>query len=359
MVPVMRVTGVLVLVGGLGGCGWSAPADPALTTLGQAVTLAGQGEAALAAGDAATARARFDAARALRPEDALLGAWAARAAAAQGDLDGALALLDTTLAQAPAFGEARLQRACYRARAGRLDDAAADLHVALDAGVLTPRQALRDPDLAAVANAPAFAFLPDAPFSAVLTAPDALAFWGTEVQIRVDVVGAGPEPVTIGSAGAGGPVTLVRVVEDDAVGADGDTIRTVAWTYRVDGAGSVAVGPVQVGQGRWSATTAATSFETAAPPDRPPAPTVALDRRTPSSVLGDRVPPAVWRAADVVWVAAPPGGRVQVEPGVVLPPVWPLRHGGEPVADLLPLPGTVTSVRIRVGDDVVFDGSPD
>jgi hypothetical protein len=329
----------------LGCWGRSAPADP----LGEAVRAWEDGHARLARGDAAGAVEAFDAAHRARPADSLLLAWGARASAASGDLDGALARVDRAIAESPGVAVYRWQRASYRARAGRLDDAAADLRDAIDAGALTPRRALRDPDFAPVADHPAFAFLPAAPFEVHLAAPEGTSFLGSEIPLRLDVVGVEPGPVEIAGSLVG-PVSLVRVVEREAPGPDGDPVRTVTWTLRVEGPGEIVAAALTARQGSWTATAPPVRIVTAAP-DPVPVPDRLVPTRAPSAVLGARVPPVAWVSDGQAWVAAPSGARIGLRPDAPLAAAWTL---GDEV-ELWPLPAGTTGVSVRVGRDVVLD----
>lgn len=334
----------------LAACRTSAPG---LDEVGRAVAAWEAGRVQLDGGDAAGALRHFDEAVALRPDDALLVAWSARAAAATGDLDDALARLDRAIAQAPAAGVFRWQRAAYRARAGQPVEAAADLRDALTAGAVTPRQALRDPDLAGVVEHPAFDFLPAAPFEASLGVPEGTAFLGSEVEVVLRVVGAEAGPIRV-VGHATGPAALVRVLEEDEVGFDGDRVRTLRWILRVEGAGEVHVGPITARQGAWTASVPIGRVATAAPEDRVAAPAMIV-LEAPSAVLDGRTPPSLWREGERAWVALVPGGRVSVEPEARLAVPWVIVRDGEGVAELQALPPGTRRARVRVERDLVLD----
>lgn len=210
-----------------------APRDPKLDSIATRLSTWERGKAALDAGDTVAARAAFAEARASAPDDTTLVLWEARAAAAAGDLDGALALLDQTVSSHPGASAAWYNRAAYRARQGRLEEAAADLRVALDAGVTSPWAATLDPDFAPHRADPAFAaLLPAAPLSVTATGPDGAVFLGGTVEITLMARGlATPRPSLTLAPFDAGCLTLRELVEDGQI--DGDTARWVI-TLRFD-----------------------------------------------------------------------------------------------------------------------------
>lgn len=218
---------------GLAGCEREPPRDPRLDAIATRLATWERGKKALDAGDPVQARAAFAEARALAPDDTTLTLWEARAAAAAGDLDGALALLDETVNSHPGASAAWYNRAAYRARQGRLAEAAADLRVALDAGVTSPWAATLDPDFAPHRANPAFAaILPAAPLSVAATGPDGAVFLGGTVEVTLMARGLAEPRPTLGLAPfAASCLALRELVEDGQV--DGDTARWVI-TLRFD-----------------------------------------------------------------------------------------------------------------------------
>ncbi len=88
---------ILLLALGVG-CTAPAPApDPELAAMKVALEASERGERALAAGQPDEAVLAFRAAQSARPRDVLLRGWLAKALAASGELDGAIAELDTAL----------------------------------------------------------------------------------------------------------------------------------------------------------------------------------------------------------------------------------------------------------------------
>jgi hypothetical protein len=337
-------------------CG-GAPVDPELASLGAAVVAADRGEAAFAARDWASARAAFHDALVARPDDALLHAWSGRVEAEAGDVEAALEALDRAIAISPRFGEARLLRARLHARAGHVEAAAADVVAALRLKTITPRAVLRDPDLRALRGEPSFGFLPAAALQARLRAPEGTIFLGSDLEIALDVVGVDPGPITIDVGDARGPIALVRVSEDERTGEDGDRVRSLVWTFRVVGAGQVALGPLRVAQGELVATTAAVHVTTAAPPGSVgEAAPIALP--TPSGVLGARTAPLAWQEGTITSIAVPPGGRAFADRVEASTP-WTLARDGEPVVDLYRIAAPVQHVRVAREDGaIVLDGAP-
>ncbi len=353
-----RLIGLALL---LVACGAPAPepppVDPQLRSLGDAVSAWQVGADLLAKGDATRARDALGRALAARPDDTLLVLWMARAEAAGGDLDAALARVDALVSRSPDYPLARWWRATARARKDDAAGAAEDLKAALAAGVITPRRAMRDADLARVLGRPELGFLPHAALEATLIAPAQLGFKGSEVEVGLDVVGADDGPIEVIGA-ASGPVELVRAVEDSGQDGAGDGTRSVRWTLRVLGRGDALVGPLTVRQGGLVATTAAAGWSNAAPAGNPSVIAPPLSLRSPSSVLGARVAPDAWRDGHGAWAAVPPGARVESDPVMRLSSAWSLRVGGEPVVDLVYAGTGIVRFRVRGAGGLVWEEEP-
>lgn len=283
---------------------WSDPPPPSLAPIRETLAAYEAGRAALDDGRGREAAQRFEAARGAR-HDPLLKAWEAHARARDGQLAEAERLLREVLDERPGFQLARYNLGCVLARQGRQEEAAAEVGVALVGGVVAPRQAARDPDIAPHLADPAWDLLPDEPLGAVLTVPDAVAFWGTEATITLVVQGVSDDPLELVGAGVTGPVALLGVVEDTRVDALGDTERVWTWTVRVEGEGEVVVGPLSARQGTWATQAVEGRFPTAAPSGRRGAP-VAVALPVPSDVGDPGAAPTV--IGDVV--LAPPGCRI-------------------------------------------------
>ncbi|MEQ1507496.1 MAG: hypothetical protein ABMB14_35025, partial [Myxococcota bacterium] len=327
----------------LTGCGRT---DPELDPRARALAAWEAGRAALDAGDFATARTRFHDARALHPVP-LLGAWEARAAAAAGDNEGAVALLDAVLDRAPTFAEARYNRAAYLVRLGRIEHAAADLRQALDDGPLRSMMVLEDPDFASVLDHPAFAFLPQDALTVVVTPPPPTAFWGAEVPLHVKLLGIVSPPLSVTADRATGPLELLTVTEDTFATSLGTTGVDLGWTWRVAGAGPVELGPLSFRAGRYTATADVVRVDAQAPPGKT-ATTTALTLDLPSEWIA-RVPARTAVRLDGQLVAhALPSDRVTTEPELAPPARYELREAGTPTDVVLrwSIAGPAT-VRIR------------
>lgn len=239
--------------------------DPDLRTKHDAVEAFEQAKALLNAGDAARARSAFAEIPGVHP---IIGAWEARAAAESGDLDAALTLLEAVVKDAPDMGIVRYNRAAYLARAGQPEAAGRELEVAIELGATTVREALSDADFAPHLDHEAFGFLAANALIVAVEPPPVSTFLGSEVRLTLRVSGMGKEePVTVSSAAATGPVVLVSHTESlDTKVADGR--RTLTWTWRVEGPGTIVLDPITVTSGRWSSEVTGGRVEASAPPDR-------------------------------------------------------------------------------------------
>lgn len=311
-----------VLIALLVGCGRE---DPDLVAQRDAIAAWRAGTEALEAGRPDDARARFAEARSIRPRDGLLHAWEARAAAAQGRLDEAEALLREGLDLAPELYEARYQLAALLARTGRPAEAAPELQRALAGGVSSPREARADPDFATALEHPAFAFLPAAPVEAALDLPDGAVFWGSQASVGLVVDGTSSVALTLV---ADGPVELVSAVAD-ITGTGPLTHHALGWTLMAMGAGPVAVGPGEiVGAGAARVAVPAGGFEIVAPPDKPVAPPRKVPLATPTSVAGDLETPGVAAGPGSLVVRYAPTHRVAVVPEPSRPERFDQRRDG-------------------------------
>lgn len=306
------------------------PVDPELASRRAALDAYQRGEAALAAKDPVAAEAAFDQALAARPGDALLRAWKAKAQADAGHLDEAITTLDAVLKDDPGFAEARYDRAAWLARAGRPEDSAVELEIALQ-GALDVHAAdvLDDPDFAPYLDHPAFSgIIPRQPLAVVLDGPEGTVFWGSDFDVRLTVIGAPVDRVVEVTAPATGPLRLVGVVEDDTFSTDGPA-RTLTFRLLVTGAGEVHIGPVDVAVGARTGRNGKPLVVTAAaPPGKESGaslPPGAL--RSARTVLGDHGVPSAWRDDGVLYVAAGFADRVVLEPPVAADVTWELRRG--------------------------------
>jgi hypothetical protein len=235
-------------------------------------------------GDVPGARRHLDVALRHRPGDPVLLAWAARAAAADGDLDAAVELGGIALATDPTLAEARYNLAAWHARRGDVTEAARELRRALEDGVSSPVLVAEDPDFVPWLDHPSFSFLPGTPIVVTVEAPEHRVFWGSEFDVRLRVLGAQAGPIGVTAERADGPAALVRVVESP-VDTPSGPVRDLVYTFRVTGAGSLHLGPLHVWSGRRRAFVDEVVVEAAAPPDRAAPPPAPYDLATPGELL--------------------------------------------------------------------------
>lgn len=330
-----------------------APPDPAVLSSAAAVGAFERGKALLST-DPAAALTAFDEALEARPGDVLLDAWRARALADAGKLEEAIAVLDEVLRRRSDFADARYNRAAYLMRHGKVDDAAVDLRVLLDAKAATPRQIMRDADIRPHLGTAALSFLPEASLAATLEVPHKPPFMSSEFDVVLRVEGAFEGPLSI-EGDVVGPVEIVRVVEDDDARDDGDRDRVVTWTFVVTGAGEATIGPLTIGQQGEEVVVAKVSV-----PFLTPEGVASNTRRcglaTPAAASADHDAPSAWTFGTTSWVSAPPDSTVVTTPTLPMSQPWVLRRDGEPVTELVQVRGTPTSVTIRQRGEVRWTG---
>lgn len=325
-----------------------APVEPPAASdpqrLAEALAAWERGAAALEAGDAVTARQALTTALAARPDDGLLILWLSRAERAAGDPASAYARLDAWLAAEPGDGLAAWQRASWRSLDGRLAEAADDLRTAIASGLLTPRSAIREPELAALAGQPGLPPLPERPV-------DVASSWeevdGTTV-IRW-VIRHAPASVDGWKVSVTPGATVVSIDEASAREPDGDLVTTLAVGLR--GPRPVALGPGVVELG------APVSQLAEVPVTGPGAPGEPLEWPLPSQVLGARAVPSAWAGVDGVWIALGPGVSAGTEPTREPGFRASLRKMGEAPVELVYVPGRVDTVSFRTdgGDQWVVE----
>lgn len=201
--------------------GLLACADEQLAPLKGALSDYEVGRAALAEGQPARAAEAFAAARKGDPTSPVLALWEARARAAAGDLAASEALASGVITAHPDAGLAWYNRAAWRMRLGRTDEAAADLRQALTLGVRSPYEAAIDPDFAPALGTPAFAeLLPPGPVYVRADAPPGAVFVGSDVAVSFEVIAAPAVALTLRRSGDDpGCLRLEGVVEDEKRGA--------------------------------------------------------------------------------------------------------------------------------------------
>ena len=290
-------------------CGCQPP-DPRLVGMTESLAAWEEGVSLL---DEAPGEARlaFAAARGQRP-DPLLYAWEAHAAAAAGDMDGAIQLSEEALGLSVLSPVVRYNLAAYLARQGAIDEAGPHLQRALEQDARTPAEVRMDDDFRVWLDHPALGFLPVPQLILEVTAPRTAVFLGSECTVSIRLLGdAGEGELRVGAADAlEGALRLSRVREERVAEA-----TEIAWTFRVVGAGQAKLGPLRLEVAGQTMQTEAVRFDTLAPPDRVVDQTLKwLDVRSPTELVGERVAPAAWLEAGEVWVLAPPAARVQLLP---------------------------------------------
>lgn len=243
----------------------------------------------------ARARKAFERARAERPAEPLLTAWVARARADEGDLEGAIDELEALLVKRPSFGIGHYNLACWRARAGRPEEAAVALRKAFELGATTAKEAVSDPDLQPFREHPAFGFLPRELLTVSVEAPESPVFWGSNISVRLKVLGSDDHEVILEAERARGPLQLLAVTENVFDSSEGRS-RDIRFDFRVVGAGAVEIGPLKVVAGPWTASVPVISFPAAAPAGRE-GESVDLDLALPAAIRGD------WACGEECWSA--------------------------------------------------------
>jgi hypothetical protein len=354
---VIRHLGLAIVL--LGGCTWEQP-DPDLITRRRALDAWEEGKAALELGRAGAARAHFEAALEARPGDPLLEAWRARAEAATGDLDTAIATLDVVLRKRPAFAEARYNRAAYLARAGRLDEAGPELERALAAGGFEARAVLDDPDFQPHLDHPALSFLPAAPVEVALKGPGGSTFLNSEAEVRLEVVGRDLADLQVEAPPVRGPFRLGRVDVHRTLAEVGDDQVVVTWGLLATGAGEARVGPVTVRAGARSAQADSVVVQALAPPDHATPEPRPFRLSTPGQMAASApgAGPAAWRHGTSLRVRQPVDVKMQVD-GLPDDPVRWQRFDGRTLAYTLwtwdPAP-TGATVRLSRQGRVLREG---
>ena len=331
--------------------------DPKLEAQQRAVEAWERARVALDAKDPEAAEAEIAAALREDPDDPVLGLWWARAAADAGRIDVGLARLDALLANRPGYAPALYDRAAYQARAGDPDAAAVSLAQALAAGFgRTADQIRADPDFEPWLDHPAIASLvPEPPLRTALEGPDGSVFRGSQFAVHLRVLGAGDVPITIAADALVGPITLVGAVEQIRQSTAG-AVRDVTFTFRVEGAGPIRLGPVRVVAGRRTAAAGEVAIEAFAPPglELPPPVPLAPTFLTPTEVRADADAPSATRRDGAVVVVGAPGDRVEVTPAAE-GTRYELRGDEGVLWVAWRYPAAVSGVRVRRRGDVVLD----
>ena len=295
------------LVGAASGC---EPPHPGAVALKEY----DQGVARLEAGDALAAAAAFEAALAADPRSGELHLWLGRARAASGDLPGAIEAATRSLEIKKIWAPAHYNRACWRARAGDLELAAADLAVALDAGELDLLAVASDTDLDPLRADPRYR--DRVPARALPASLEALAepvFLGAEWSVTLSASVRPDEDLRVSFDGALPPEMVpARVIEDSREEGALES-RSVQFTFRVAGAGGL--GPWRAESGGLRATLAPAAYEFLAPEGHAPPTGGALALLdAPSLAFAGLEGVGAARDGERVLIRAEPGDRIRAQP---------------------------------------------
>jgi len=322
---------------------------PALQAQAEALADYRRAEQLRADGDRRGALAALDEAIAHRPTDVLLRAWRADLLA-ETDLDAAIAELDDVARAHPRFAQARYNRAAYLARQGRVEEASAELEVALRLRARSVEEARDDPDFQPHLTHPSMELL-ELPLSLSLSRLPDRVFRGTELEVAATVSAGGGFAI---DGAAHGPIRLVRVVEDR-----GPASTRLVWTLDTLAAAEVRVGPVRAtAEGRSPAEAAGVTVEVVgAGDDQAPAErSVAL--RVPSSWAEGLALARPVRRGEEVLVRVDVTDRVTVNPSVPPRSRHELRESGQPKWVTWVYPGSVEEVTVRGAGGERFSGPP-
>ncbi len=242
----MRAAGVLMWAVGCG----SAEPDP-LSRLGTALEAWDRAQAS----DSLQLEALSEA-RAADPVSIAAARALARAELDAGNVDAALATLDAVVPPQPSELHAHLlwDRAALRSRAGRIDDAAADIRRCLILGIDARALAI-DPDLASVRADPDFGqLLPTVEIRARESASSSEVLLGETWQRTIEL-SAPPGSPRIESVGAPpASLQLLEVVEDIVTADEWTENRRIQLTYAAVAPGAAHVPAHQVQVARKSTT---------------------------------------------------------------------------------------------------------
>lgn len=271
-------------------------ADEALKPYADALRAWEDGKDALEDGSPVEATDAFARARSADPRSSALGLWEAKAQAEAGRLEDADATLSALIRVQPGLASAWYNRAAYRVRAGRVDEAAVDLKEALRLGARSAIEAAADPDFATVRGQGPFApLLPPLPLVAAAQGPPGAVFVQSDLPVDIYVQSLVGVPLTLTrAAGDPGCLHLVRIVQDERESPGARMVR-VTLTFRGEGPCAGPLGPFRVAAGADVVEIPALPVAVEAPVGAPEAPAPPLPTVLP--LPGDlAAPDAGWTA---------------------------------------------------------------
>ena len=315
------------------------------------------GKAALAAGESEAAVTAFRAALDVHQDAAELELWLGRALAASGDLPGAIAAATRALDLRGEWHIAHYNRACWRARSGDLELAAADLMVALD-GELDPLVIAADADLDPLRADPRYRELvPRRALPATVSAPEEAWFVGSEWTLTFEALEPDGGRMRFAERSElGAPLVHVRTVED-VVRHDGRQARRLQVVFRVLDAGEGSLGPWTLAAGELEAEVGPVSWSFLAPPthEAEPTPEGQAPFALPSQLFEGLEGASASRVGGTVLVRGEPGDTLRVAGG--LPEVrYEVRESGEPrwIGVRVSSEGPVEASVRRAGQEVLI-----
>ena len=315
-----------------------------------------QGLEHLEAGQPGLAAVDFEQARALSPQSAELLVWQAKALADSGDLGGGIALLDQAVQMRPGLVEGWYNRACYKARAGDLEGASADLQQALRSPKLDRLLVAQDPDLAALRADPAnAAWIPLPSLGLSLQVPTEPAFLGSEIEVVIRVEQGAELGMRLSGALQSPLLRPVSWIEERSAELPGE--RRLRLRLKVLGGGEALLGPFVVSASGLEGELPAQSVTLLAPQSHL-GPEVGWTGplAAPSELL-QMQPGATRLESDWVLVSFSPGDRVEWGAQEVVS--LELREDGvvQALGELARLPAGET-LSIKQGQRVLWEGSP-
>jgi hypothetical protein len=186
-----------------------------------------------------------------------------------GRLEEAIAYAGKSIELRPMWHNAHYDRACWLSLAGRLEEAAEALRIALGEGGIDLLTAAADADLDPLRLDPRFAdLLPEKALPAEVSADEKTYFMGSEWAIDFQFLNRPNQSVQLDLPGHRSlPAKPIRVVEDISPQA-GVNAHSVRFVFRVTGAGEGTLGPWSIASGGLERSLAPVGFAFLAPPNQ-------------------------------------------------------------------------------------------